>query len=95
MCDDGREVQCASHRHQIRPCSVSYNPQLDSWQHALQPDTLKCLAMFAGEQASDLVFNHLNSIGNVANFQGDAHWWYDNLRWGIEAREEECENVCA
>lgn len=34
-----------------------------------KPDTLKCLATFAGEQARDLVLKHLNGIGNVTNFQ--------------------------
>ena len=35
----------------------------------------------------------MNDIGNVANFQSDAHMKYDGLRWGIEAQEEG-ENVC-
>jgi hypothetical protein len=50
--------------------------------------------MFAGGPARDLIFKHMNSIGNVANFQSDAHLLYDELRWGIEAREEDG-NVCA
>jgi hypothetical protein len=44
--------------------------------------------MFAGQQARDLVFKHMNSIENVTNLQSDAHTCYDNLRWGIEARQE-------
>jgi hypothetical protein len=44
--------------------------------------------MLAGERAGDLVFEHMNGIGNVTNWQTDAHMWYDNLRWGIEARQE-------
>lgn len=53
-----------------------------------KPDTMKCLAMFAGGSASDSDLKHMNGVGNVANFQSDAHWQYDELRWGIEAREE-------
>jgi len=51
--------------------------------------------MFAGEQAMDLVLEHINGIGNVANFESNAHGKYDGLRWGIEAREEGgSRNVC-
>ncbi|KAF8558054.1 hypothetical protein OG21DRAFT_1405907 [Imleria badia] len=54
----------------------------------LNPDTLKCIAMFAGADARDDVVSHLNSIGNVMNMQLDAHDSYDKLKWGIEAKEE-------
>ncbi|KAG6379300.1 hypothetical protein JVT61DRAFT_11755 [Boletus reticuloceps] len=53
-----------------------------------KPDTLKCIAMFAGPAARDEVMHHLNNIGNVMNMQHDAHVSYDNLDWGIEAKEE-------
>ncbi|KAF8432753.1 hypothetical protein L210DRAFT_2767593 [Boletus edulis BED1] len=53
-----------------------------------KPDTLKCIAMFAGAAAVDEVVHHLNNIGNVMNMQHDAHSSYDNLEWGIEAKEE-------
>ena len=44
--------------------------------------------MFAGQQAGDIVFEHMNGIGNVTNLQADAHMSYDTLRWGIEAIQE-------
>ena len=47
---------------------------------ALQLDTLKCLSMFASKQARDLV-KHLNGIGNVMNFESNAHLWYDKRLW--------------
>jgi len=50
--------------------------------------------MFTDRPAKDFVFKHVNGIGNVANFQSDAHSQYDELRWGIEAREEDG-NVCS
>ncbi|KAF8133265.1 hypothetical protein EV363DRAFT_1295460 [Boletus edulis] len=53
-----------------------------------KPDTLKCIAMFAGPAASDEVMHHLNNIGNVMNMELNAHTSYDNFHWGIEAKEE-------
>ncbi|KAH9979819.1 hypothetical protein BJV74DRAFT_887892 [Russula compacta] len=53
-----------------------------------KPDTLKCIAMFAGAITRDVVMNHLNSIGNVMNMELNAHGAYDNFKWGIEAEEE-------
>ncbi|KAF8133264.1 hypothetical protein EV363DRAFT_50264 [Boletus edulis] len=53
-----------------------------------KPDTLKCIAMFAGAAAVDEVVHHLNNIGNVMNMELNAHASYDNLEWGIEAKEE-------
>jgi hypothetical protein len=50
--------------------------------------------MFAGERARNIVFKHLNGIGNVVNFESNAHDQLDELRWGIEAQDEG-ENVCA
>jgi len=44
--------------------------------------------MFAGQQARDLVFEHMNGLGNVMTLQSDAHMSYDALRWGIEAIQE-------
>ena len=66
----------------------SYLEMASIYLHSFQPDTLKCLAMFAGERARDLVFEHMNGIGNVMNWETNAHSWYDKLRWGIEARRE-------
>ncbi|KAG6379321.1 hypothetical protein JVT61DRAFT_11778 [Boletus reticuloceps] len=53
-----------------------------------KPDTLKCIAMFAGAAARDDVVRHLNNIDNVMNMQLDAHASYHHLDWGIEAKEE-------
>jgi hypothetical protein len=44
--------------------------------------------MFAGAAARDDVIHSLNRIGNVMNMQQDAHTDYDDLAWGIEAKEE-------
>ena len=44
--------------------------------------------MFAGAAAANDVAQHLNTIGNAMNMQQDAHTAYDNLMWGIEAKEE-------
>jgi len=49
---------------------------------------MKCIAMFAGTQVRDLVFQQLNQLGNVMNIQSDAHTAYDELHWGIEGRVE-------
>ncbi|KAF5376931.1 hypothetical protein D9615_007199 [Tricholomella constricta] len=51
-----------------------------------KPETLKCITMLAGNEARDLVVQHLNAIGNVMNLEINAHSAYDNLQWGIEAR---------
>ncbi|KAI9573140.1 hypothetical protein HD554DRAFT_2276719 [Boletus coccyginus] len=53
-----------------------------------KPETLKCIAMFAGAATRDDIVSHLNNIGNTMNMQQDAHTSYVNLRWGIEAKEE-------
>lgn len=53
-----------------------------------KPDTLKCIAMFAGNRVRDLVIRYLNDTGNVMNIQSDAHTSYDNLKWGIEAHSD-------
>ncbi|EDR03341.1 uncharacterized protein LACBIDRAFT_331683, partial [Laccaria bicolor S238N-H82] len=58
------------------------HPQLSSVM-VHDTDTLKCLATFAGEEARDLVLKHVNSLGNVANFESNTHGKYDELRWGI------------
>jgi hypothetical protein len=42
--------------------------------------------MFAGDEARDLVIQHLNGLGNVVNLQKYVLETYDNLRWGIEAQ---------
>ena len=50
-----------------------------------EPDTLKCITMLAGPAVSDLVMKQLNGIGNVMNMETNAHAAYNNLKWGIEA----------
>ena len=45
--------------------------------------------MFAGSATRDEVIHNLNCIGNIMNMQQDAHTDYDDLLWGIEAKEEE------
>ena len=44
--------------------------------------------MFAGAAAANDVARHLNTIGNAMNMEQNAHAAYDNLMWGIEAKEE-------
>ena len=44
--------------------------------------------MFAGNEVRDLVIQHVNGIGNVVNLQSDAHAAYDELKWGIEAQDD-------
>jgi len=41
--------------------------------------------MLAGPAVSDLVMKQLNGIGNVMNMETNAHAAYNNLKWGIEA----------
>ncbi|KAH9987603.1 hypothetical protein BJV74DRAFT_841102, partial [Russula compacta] len=53
-----------------------------------KPDTLKCIAMFAGAITRDVVMNHLNSIGNIMNMELNGHVDYDDFKWGIEAEDE-------
>jgi len=53
-----------------------------------KPNTLKCIAMFAGRATRNLVMKHLNDIGNAMNLEANTHTAYDNLRWGIEAQED-------
>ena len=45
--------------------------------------------MFAGTAARDEVISHLNGIDNAMNLQSDAHYSYDMLEWGIEAKEKD------
>ena len=44
--------------------------------------------MFAGPAARDVVVHNLNEPGNAMNMELNAHAFYDDLRWGIEAKEE-------
>ncbi|KAF8330341.1 uncharacterized protein EI90DRAFT_3124374 [Cantharellus anzutake] len=53
-----------------------------------KPETIKCIAMLAGTAVCDLVLEQLNGPGNLMLIQSDAHTAYDNIRWGIEARNE-------
>ncbi|KAH9970929.1 hypothetical protein BJV74DRAFT_783921 [Russula compacta] len=52
------------------------------------PDTIKCIAMLAGTAVRDFVVKQLNGPGNLMNIQSDTHTAYDDILWGIEAREE-------
>ena len=49
---------------------------------------MKCIAMFAGTQVRDLVFQQLNQLGNLMNIESNAHTAYGELLWGIEGRVE-------
>jgi len=53
-----------------------------------QPDTIKCIAMLAGTAVRDLVVTKLNDPGNLLNLDSITHTAYDDILWGIEAREE-------
>ncbi|KAK2462249.1 hypothetical protein APHAL10511_005745 [Amanita phalloides] len=53
-----------------------------------KPDTMKCIAMFAGTAVRDLILRHLNGLGNVMNVESNAHTAYDDLKWGIEGQTE-------
>ena len=44
--------------------------------------------MFAGTTTRDFVLRHLNDLGNLMNFEANAHTAYDDLWWGIEAQVE-------
>jgi hypothetical protein len=44
--------------------------------------------MLAGPAVKDLILQQLNGIGNAINIQVDAHTAYHNLKWGIEARND-------
>ena len=44
--------------------------------------------MFAGAVARDAVMKHLNNFGNAMNMEPAPHALYDDLEWGIEAKEE-------
>jgi len=58
-----------------------------------KPDTMKCIAMFAGTQVRDLVFQQLNQLGNLMGIESNAHTAYDDLLWGIESRVENGTNT--
>ena len=45
--------------------------------------------MFAGDATRYDVVRYLNDIGNVMNMEQNTHISYDDLQWGIEAREED------
>jgi hypothetical protein len=45
--------------------------------------------MFAGPKIRDLVEKNINGIGNIMALQSDASMAYDDLRWAIEAKEDE------
>jgi len=53
-----------------------------------RPDTIEGIAMLAGTIVRDLVLEQLNDLGNLMNIQTDAHTAYDDIFWGIEARNE-------
>lgn len=43
--------------------------------------------MFAGQKIANLATSDLSSVQNVMNMQSDAHVAFDELCWGIEAKE--------
>ncbi|KAH9977546.1 hypothetical protein BJV74DRAFT_860371 [Russula compacta] len=51
-------------------------------------DTIKCIAMLAGTAVRDLVVKQLNGPGNLMNIESNTHTAYNDILWGIEAREE-------
>ncbi|KAF8330338.1 uncharacterized protein EI90DRAFT_2922141 [Cantharellus anzutake] len=52
------------------------------------PDTIKCIAMLAGTAVRDLVLEQLDDLGNLIHVESNAHAAYDDIYWGIEARNE-------
>ncbi|KAF9526127.1 hypothetical protein CPB83DRAFT_896432 [Crepidotus variabilis] len=54
----------------------------------IQPETIACLATFAGEKATQLVLQHLNGVENVLNLRADARESYDDWQWGIKAQDD-------
>ena len=52
----------------------------------IQPDTLACIAMFAGTSTVQLIRQHLNGVGNVMTLEYNARKTFDDLKWGIEAQ---------
>ncbi|KAF8330340.1 uncharacterized protein EI90DRAFT_2922256 [Cantharellus anzutake] len=53
-----------------------------------KPDTIECIAMFAGAAVRDIVLEQLNGLGNLIHIESNAHAAYGDIRWGIEARNE-------
>ena len=45
--------------------------------------------MFAGTKIQDFVEKNINGIGNTMALQSDASKAYSDLRWAIEANEDE------
>ena len=45
--------------------------------------------MFAGPAVRNEVMNNLNGPGNAMNMDLNAHALYNDLEWGIEAKEED------
>ena len=45
--------------------------------------------MLAGTAVRDRVLEQLNDLGNLVNLESNGHIAYDNIRWGIEARNED------
>jgi len=45
--------------------------------------------MLAGPQMRDLIEKNINDIGNIIALQGDAAMALGDLRWAIEAKEDE------
>ena len=44
--------------------------------------------MLAVNEALQLIQQHLNGIGNVINLELNAHTAYRDLKWGIEAQDD-------
>src|SRR5258708_8618205 len=49
---------------------------------------MKCIALFGGQAVRDLVLQQLNDLGNLMLIESNAHTAYDEIRWGIEACNE-------
>jgi hypothetical protein len=41
--------------------------------------------MFTGTEVRDLIFKHLNGVGNTVNLEGNASKAYDDHKWAIQA----------
>jgi len=45
--------------------------------------------MFAGTKVRDLVVEQLSGIGNIMNLECNASMAYDDLKWAIQAKEDD------
>lgn len=47
--------------------------------------------MFVGAEIRDLVVEHLNGVENIMNLEMNASQAYNDLRWTIQAKEDDGE----